>query len=214
MKSLLFNLPIPDDDTGLVNEEGSVVEQEAVPEEAQAEADALSLQNLVGKPKVEVSEWSDQDTWADSWGSWSNNVESSATEADADKADITAAEVEAGSKSGAEIEGETDVEAEAEAEDEAEAKDEAEAEHQAEAEAQAETIPDLNPETEPTDSDRTTKETDQAIPFENTPSVSPPMFGTYHSVYQQMLSKSMHDVYKLTDDEMRERNWHGWPKAD
>jgi len=200
LKSLLLNLPIPDDDKGLVNEDGSVVEQEAVTEEAQAEADALSLQNLVGKPKDEDQGWFDQDTSTDSWGSSSTNVEISTTEADADKADIMKAEVEAELKSGAELEGEANAEAEAEAEEEHQA------EAEVEGEAQAEAIPGSKSEDDPTVLDRTTTEKDQAVAFENIPLVSTPMFGRYHPVYQQMLSKSMHDIYKLTDDEMRERN--------
>ncbi len=205
LKSLLLNLPIPDDDKGLVNEDGSVVEQEAVTGEAQAEADALSLQDLVGKPKDEDQGWFDQDTSANSWASSYTNVESSTTESVADTADKVEAEVKADLKSEAKLEGEAEGEANAEAEAEAEAEEEHQAEAEVEGEAQAEAIPDL--ENEPTVSDRTTTEKDQAVAFEAMPLVSTPMFGEYHAVYQQMLSKSMHDVYKLTDDEMRERNW-------
>jgi len=208
LKSLLLNLPIPDDDKGLVNEDGSVVEQEAVTGEAQAEADALSLQNLVGKPKDEDQGWFDQDTSANSWASSYTNVESSTTESVADTADKVEAKVKADLKPEAKLEGE----AEGEANAEAEAEEEHQAEAEVEGEAQAEAIPDL--ENEPTVSDRTTTEKDQAVAFEAMPLVSTPMFGEYHAVYQQMLSKSMHDIYKLTDDEMRERNWQSMLRAN
>lgn len=205
LKSLLFNLPIPNDDEGLVNEDRSVVRQELITKEAQVEADRLSYIDLVGKPKDEDQGWSDQDTATDCWGSCSTDVESS-TEAKADAAGKAEAEVEVEREAQAEGQAEGELEAQVGPQKVPQAKEEAEAESHAEPVPKVETEENLAHHVPLPDSPTTDDQ--QAVSFEDTPLVWPPMFGAYQAVYEQMLSESMHDVYKLTDDEMRERRWH------
>lgn len=203
LKSLLFNLHIPDDNEGLVDENESIVEDEAISKEAQVKADALSYIDLVGKSKAKDQAWSDQDSVTDSWGASSTNVESTTTEVDADAA----------GKAGA------DVQAETEAQEEAEIQAESLTEADAGVEVQAEAVAQVEPqaaelesgavaEDKPKEIPSPTTVQDQPVAFDDKPLVWPPMFGRYHAVYEQMLSYSMHDIYKLTDVQLRERNWH------
>ena len=43
---------------------------------------------------------------------------------------------------------------------------------------------------------------------DDVPAVWAPMFGQYRAVYEQMVSKSMHDIYNWTGDELREQRWY------
>ena len=198
-ESLLFYLPIPEDDEGLVNEDGSIVEHEAVSKEAQLEGDALSYRHLGGEPeKIDDGGWSSQETPADSWlNDWSATVENAPVNQDEGEGH---AEGECAEGDSIE-EGEHTVEEQPE---EAQLRGETIEAAEPEPEFEQENLEEAQPESE---SEANNLDQDEIVSAEEAPTVGPPTFGEYQAAYEQILSKSMHDIYKMTDDDLREQGW-------